>query len=62
MALYGVGLDITVTRINNQFKMNIKHRGGIGIKSIGRLFRRFDTNGNKKLDIVEFEEALAECG
>lgn len=62
MALYGVGLDVTVARINNQFKMQIKARGGIGIKSIGRLFRRFDDNGNKKLDMMEFEEALAECG
>lgn len=61
MALYGVGLDVEVQKINNQFKMYIKSRGGIGIKSIGRIFRRFDTNGNKKLDMTEFEEALAEC-
>ena len=61
MALYGVGLDVTVHRLNNQFKMHIKSRGGIGIKSIGRIFRRFDENGNKKLDITEFEDALAEC-
>lgn len=62
MSLYGVGLDINVSRINNQFKMALKARGGIGIKSLGTLFRRFDDNGNKKLDISEFEEALAECG
>jgi hypothetical protein len=62
MALYGVGLDVTVGKLNNQFKMQIKSRGGLGIKSIGRIFRRFDENGNKKLDICEFEEALAECG
>ena len=62
MSLYGVGLDVNVARINNQFKMCIKARGGIGIKSIGTIFRRFDENGNKKLDFSEFEEALAECG
>ena len=62
MALYGVGLDVEVARINNQFKMYIKMRGGIGIKSLGTVFRRFDNNGNKKLDITEFEDALAECG
>ena len=62
MALYGVGLDINVARINNQFKMNMKAKGGIGIKSLGVIFRRFDDNGNKKLDISEFEDALAECG
>lgn len=62
MALYGVGLDVAVARINNQFKMAIKSRGGLGIKSIGSIFRRFDDNGNKKLDFYEFEQALAECG
>jgi len=62
MALYGVGLDVEVARINNQFKMYIKMRGGIGIKSLGTVFRRYDNNGNKKLDITEFEDALAECG
>jgi EF-hand domain len=29
---------------------------------LGTVFRRFDNNGNKKLDITEFEDALAECG
>ena len=60
--LYGVGLDIEVGRINNQFKMQIQKRGGIGIRSIGRLFRRMDNNGNKKLDMAEFTEALAAYG
>lgn len=62
MSLYGVGLDVNVARINNQFKMNIKARGGIGIRSLATIFRRFDNNGNKKLDFTEFEEALAEWG
>jgi hypothetical protein len=62
MALYGVGLDVTIARINNQLKMAIKSRGGIGIRSIGVIFRRFDDNGNKKLDLYEFEQALGECG
>mmetsp|Transcript_27035 Transcript_27035/g.23864 ORF Transcript_27035/g.23864 Transcript_27035/m.23864 type:complete len:303 (+) Transcript_27035:15-923(+) len=61
MSLYGVGLDINCARINNQFKMNLKAKGGIGIKSLGRIFNRFDENGNKKLDLFEFEEALIEC-
>lgn len=30
--------------------MQIQKKGGIGIRSIGRLFRRMDNNGNKKLD------------
>lgn len=60
--LYGVGLNIEVGRINNQFKMQIQKRGGIGIRSLGVLFRRMDNNGNKKLDKEEFTEALAAYG
>lgn len=60
--LYGVGLNIEVGKINNQFKMQIQKRGGIGIRSLGVLFRRMDNNGNKKLDQAEFTEALAAYG
>lgn len=60
--LYGVGLNIEVGRINNQFKMQIQKRGGIGIRSLGIIFRRMDHNGNKKLDQAEFTEALATYG
>lgn len=60
--LYGVGLDIEVGRINNQFKMQIQKRGGIGIRSLGVIFRRMDFNGNRKLNQQEFTEALATFG
>ena len=60
--LYGVGLNIEVGRINNQFKMQIQKRGGIGIRSLGVIFRRMDDNGNKKLDLREFTEALNTYG
>ena len=60
--LYGVGLNIEVGRINNQFKMQIQKRGGIGIRSLGVIFRRMDNNGNRKLDQAEFTEALATYG
>jgi len=62
MSLYGVGLDIEVQKINTQFKMQIQKRGGLGIRSLGVIFRRMDLNGNKKLDISEFTEALAAYG
>lgn len=57
--LYGVGMNITVNRINTEFKCEIQKRGGIGIRSLANIFRRMDHNGNKKLDIQEFTEALA---
>jgi len=39
--------------------MQIQKKGGIGIRSLGTMFRRMDNNGNKKLDQGEFTEALA---
>ena len=62
MAFYGVGLDIKVRELDMQFKMHLQKRGGIGLRSLARIFRRMDFNGNKKLDIMEFEEALASFG
>jgi hypothetical protein len=50
MSLFGVGLNIEVKRINTQFKMQIVKKGGIGIRTLGTIFRSMDTNGNKKLD------------
>jgi hypothetical protein len=62
MSNFGVSLDINVNKINTKFKCELKKRGGIGIKSLGRIFRRMDENGNKMLDMGEFEEALAVYG
>lgn len=55
MAYYGVGLDCAVKELNLKFKMAIQQKGGIGIRSLARIFQRMDFNGNKKLDIGEFE-------
>ena len=62
MAYFGVDLDCRVQEINLQFKNIIRSRGGIGIRSLGVIFRSVDQNGNKKLDISEFEQALATFG
>lgn len=62
MAYYGVDLQIRVEELNLQFKNQIRQRGGNGIRTLGRLFRRMDNNGNKKLDAQEFEQALNEYG
>lgn len=60
--LFGVGLDIEVKRINTQFKMQLQKKGGIGIRTLGTIFRQMDNNGNKRLDQEEFTQALATFG
>jgi len=62
MAFYGVGLDVAIKKLNFDFRMTLKKKGGIGVKSLATIFRQFDYNGNKKLDITEFEAALGQCG
>ncbi len=62
MAFYGVGLDVAVEKLNFEFKMAIKKKGGIGLRSLRLIFKRMDFNGNKKLDFQEFTEALGQFG
>ena len=62
MAFYGVGMDASIQKINFDFRLALKKKGGIGIRSLAIVFRNFDTNGNKKLDSKEFEAALAQVG
>ena len=62
MAYFGVDLEIRVKEVQEAFKNQVRNRGGIGIRSLGTIFRRMDHNGNKKLDIGELEEALATFG
>ena len=62
MAYYGVGLNAAVDKLNFEFRMALKKKGGIGVRTLAVIFKRFDLNGNKKLDVGEFEAALAESG
>ncbi|CDW86450.1 ef hand family protein [Stylonychia lemnae] len=62
MAFYGVGLDVKVRELNLNFKLNIQQKGGVGLRTLKRIFQRMDYNGNKKLDASEFEQALAAFG
>ena len=62
MALYGVGLDTTVKRLNTELKLVISQRGGINIRFLRRIFQKMDLSGNNKLDLKEFELGLASFG
>lgn len=62
MAFYGVGLEIKIRELNMQFRMHLQKKGGLGIRTLARIFKRMDFNGNNKLDIIEFEEALGAYG
>jgi Ca2+-binding EF-hand superfamily protein len=62
MAFYGVQLDVMVRELNLQFKLAIQQKGGVGIRSLRRIFNQMDFNGNRALDAQEFEQALAAFG
>jgi hypothetical protein len=62
MAYHGVALDCAIRKLNFEFKGALKRKGGNGIKTLKILFNKMDFNGNKKLDIEEFEEALNSFG
>lgn len=51
-----------VRELNLKFKLAIQQKGGVGIRSLKHIFRRMDFNGNKRLDLSEFEQALAAFG
>jgi hypothetical protein len=56
MAYFGVDKDIRIQEINLTFKNIIRNRtgGNLGIRSLAHIFKKFDHNGNKKLDAAEF--------
>lgn len=51
-----------VRELNLKFKLAIQQKGGVGIRSLRRIFTQMDFNGNKRLDQSEFEQALAAFG
>lgn len=51
-----------VRELNIKFKLAIQTKGGIGVRSLKQIFNRMDTNGNKALDVSEFEQALGAFG
>lgn len=55
-------IDVMVRELNLQFKLAIQQKGGVGIRSLRRIFNQMDFNGNKSLDAQEFEQALAAFG
>lgn len=51
-----------VRELNLKFKLAIQQKGGVGVRSLRRIFNQMDFNGNKKLDSQEFEQALGAFG
>lgn len=62
MALYGVGLNVTLQRIHMDLKLHIAKQGGASVKNLQKIFGQIDKNGNCKLDYKEFEKGLAAFG
>ena len=61
MAYFGVDSQIRIEELNLKFRGNIRAKNG-NVASLRETFNRFDSNGNGKLDIQEFEEALSAFG
>jgi Ca2+-binding EF-hand superfamily protein len=57
-----ISLDVMVRELNLKFKLSVQQKGGVGIRSLRRIFTQMDFNGNKTLDCQEFEQALAAFG
>ena len=55
-------VDVMVRELNLKFKMAIQQKGSVGVRSLKRIFKQMDVNGNNKLDSSEFEQALAAFG
>ena len=63
MALYGVGLDVTVKRIHSDLKLHLaKKQGGLGLKQLKEVFTMMDRNGNGSIEFPELEMALSHIG
>ncbi len=52
-------MDVRVKEVNLQFKNIIRSKGGIGIRSLGIIFREMDNDGSGALNAEEFEQGLA---
>jgi Ca2+-binding EF-hand superfamily protein len=62
MAYFGIDTQVRIEEINNNFKNIIRQRGGMGLSNLRAAFNKYDRNGNGKLDLAEFEEALSAYG
>ena len=62
MAFYGVGLEVKVRELQLNFKLLIQNKGGNGVRGLKKIFQKVDTQGIRKLDPNDFEQALATFG
>ena len=62
MAYFGIDTQVRIEEINMNFKNIIRQRGGNGLVNLRSVFNKHDMNGNGKLDLAEFEEALSAYG
>lgn len=62
MAAVGDVKKARLEEINDNIRNQLFRKGTKGLSGVARVFRQADFNGNKKLDLEEFEEALSFCG
>ena len=61
MAFYGVGLEVKVKELLLQVKMQIQNNPGRGTIYLEVIFKRYNANGNRKLDPQELEKWFHLC-
>ena len=58
MAVYCDGLEVKVKELLLQVKMQTQNKSGRGIRYLKVNFKRYDANGNSKLDPQQLESDL----
>ena len=61
MALFGVGLDFSAKKINQDLKLYIKNKN-LSLAKLRTIFIKMDKNKNGRLEIGEFEKGLSTFG
>lgn len=62
MAYFGVDKEVRILELNLQFQHQVRQKGGLALPKLRELFKKYDKNGNGKLDLREFESCMADYG
>ena len=61
-ATYGIFHDSLVGKLIFEIREKLTRKGGISIRQLASVLRKFDFNGTNKLQFKEFETAIGQMG